>query len=427
MEERNKNRQGYKKTEVGWIPEEWDVLSLDSGCKIKHGYPFQGHLMTQRECDAPIVVSIGNYDYSGGFRFHSTVIRRYDGPYPSEFVLAPGSILLAMTCQTPGGEILGLPGIVPDDSNTYLHNQRLGLLDIKNKQRFNPLFLYYSFLSSKFNRFLVASATGTKVKHTSPSAILMYNLATPPLPEQKKIAEILSTWDEAIEQTRKLIDTKKSRKKALMQQLLTGKKRLPGFNEEWRSVRLRDLLKQVFRSVEFDDDATYDLISVRRRSGGIFYRGKTLGESILTKQLYTARSGDFLISKMQIVHGASALATDEFDGMHISGSYIALRVASPEKLDVNFLDWLSKTPYFYHLTYLASYGVHIEKMTFNLRLFLKSEIKIPANIEEQRRVVEILSTADDEIDTLEKKLTMLEEQKHGLMQKLLTGEVRVQT
>ena len=86
---------------------------------------------------------------------------------------------------------------------------------------------------------------------------------------------------------------------------------------------------------------------------------------------------------MQIIHDASALVEEEFDGLNISGSYIALRIDNPRKLYVNFFNWLSKTPYFYHLTYLASYGVHIEKMTFNLRLFLKSEIKIPEDIKEQ--------------------------------------------
>ena len=141
--------------------------------------------------------------------------------------------------------------------------------------------------------------------------------------------------------------------------------------------------------------------------------------------MYTVQKGDFLISKMQIVHGASALVEKEFDGLNISGSYIALNVANNKNLDVNFFNWLSKTPYFYHLTFLASYGVHIEKMTFNLRLFLKSKIKIPENIQEQCAIVDVLKTADDEINQLEKKLKALEKQKRGLMQKLLTGEIRV--
>jgi type I restriction enzyme S subunit len=191
------------------------------------------------------------------------------------------------------------------------------------------------------------------------------------------------------------------------------------------TYRLKNLLKQIVRPIKFDDNSVYHLISVRRRSGGIFRRGEIVGHNIKTKKMYIAQKGDFLISKMQIVHGASALVEEEFDGLNISGSYIALSITNYRKLGANFFNWLSKTPYFYHLTYLASYGVHIEKMTFNLRLFLKSEIKIPEDIQEQHAIVDVLQAADNEINQLEKKLKALEKQKRGLMQKLLTGEVRV--
>jgi type I restriction enzyme S subunit len=285
----------------------------------------------------------------------------------------------------------------------------------------DPLFIFYLLKSLNFSRF----SDNTGVPGVNRNDLHLIRVIHPPLPEQKKIAKILSTWDAAIEQTRKLIDAKKRRKKALMQQLLTGKKRLPGFKEGWKSYRLKNLLKQIVRSIKFDDNSAYHLISVRRRSEGIFRRGEIVGHNIKTKKMYIAQKGDFLISKMQIVHGASALVEEEFDGLNISDSYIALSIANYRKLDANFFNWLSKTPYFYHLTYLASYGVHIEKMTFNLRLFLKSEIKIPEDIQEQHAIVDVLQAADNEINQLEKKLKALEKQKRGLMQKLLTGEVRV--
>lgn len=294
-------------------------------------------------------------------------------------------------------------------------------LFVRNFHDNNPRYIFYLLQTLDFRRF--SDKTGVPGVNRNDLHRIRINYA--PLSEQKKIAEILSTWDETIDHTRKLIDAKKRRKKTLMQQLLMGKKRLPGIKKEWETYRLSELLKQISRRVEFDDQSIYDLISVRRRSGGVFSRGKIPGHTILTKQMYLAKKDDFLISKMQIVHGASALVTEEFDSKHISGSYIALRVRDSQKLDVDFLNWLSKTPYFYHLTYLASYGVHIEKMTFNLRLFLKSKISIPREIKEQRRIAEFLSTADEEIETLGKKLTTLEKQKRGLMQKLLTGEVRV--
>jgi type I restriction enzyme S subunit len=284
----------------------------------------------------------------------------------------------------------------------------------------HALFTYLQ-KSGTFSR--IASRT-TSIAHLGVERFARLTISLPTIPEQNAIAKMVSHWDRAIEKTRKLIDAKKRRKKALMQQLLTGKSRLKGFVGRWKKIPLNSLFNQVSRPVKFDDSAGYNLISVRRRSGGIFPRGILRGADIKTKNMYLVHTGDFLISKMQIVHGASAVVEKEHDRMHISGSYIVLKVRDG-KLSADFLKWLSRTPYFYHLTYLASYGVHIEKMTFNLRLFLKSEVEIPTDIEEQQGIADVLNEADHEIRILEKKLAALEKQKRGLMQKLLTGEVRV--
>jgi type I restriction enzyme S subunit len=73
----------------------------------------------------PIIVTIGNFRYEGGFRFEETAVKRLQGEVPEWSRLKPGSILLIMTCQTPDGSVLGIPGKIPDDGQTYLHNQRL--------------------------------------------------------------------------------------------------------------------------------------------------------------------------------------------------------------------------------------------------------------------------------------------------------------
>lgn len=412
MNKRNENRPGYRETRVGWIPADWSFSTF-------------GQLLQRvRE---PVIVEpnisyqeIGLRSHGKGV-FHKEPIKGVSIGNKSVFwVQYPALIFnivfaweqaVAVTSAREQGMIA---------SHRFpMYKQKRNNVDLS--------YVFYFFLTKRGKHLLGMASPGGAGRNKTLGQGELYRVPMPhpPIPEQKKIAEILSTWDGAIEQTRKLIDAKKRRKKALMQQLLTGKKRLPGFKEKWKTYRLNELIKQISRRVEFDDHAIYDLISVRRRSGGVFNRGKMPGHTIRTKQMYLAKRGDFLISKMQIVHGASALATKEFDSKHISGSYIALRVRDSQKLDVYFLNWLSKTPHFYHLTYLSSYGVHIEKMTFNLRLFLKSKISIPEDIKEQRCIVEALSTADGEIEQLEVKLKALEKQKRGLMQKLLTGEVRV--
>src|ERR1700761_6819012 len=103
---------------------EWIPVRLGNLVTILHGWPFKSDLYSEHLTGRPLVVSIGNFDYSGGFRFEATTQKEYRGDYPAEFNLQPGDMLLVMTCQTPGGEILGLPGRIPDDGKKYLHNQR---------------------------------------------------------------------------------------------------------------------------------------------------------------------------------------------------------------------------------------------------------------------------------------------------------------
>lgn len=249
-------------------------------------------------------------------------------------------------------------------------------------------------------------------------------LPLPPLAEQRRIAAILSTWDRAIAQTEALLAQLRLRNRGLAQQLLTGETRVAGFEAAWEEVRYRDLLKQVKRDFNWDDNATYDLISVRRRSGGVFFRETLFGHQIKTKNLRTAKAGDFLFSKMQIVHGASGLVSEEYEGMKISGSYIAVVPRDPRKLDIQFFARLSTLPWFYHQTYISSYGVHIEKMTFDFKSFLKLGIKLPPTVAEQQAIARILQAADAEVAAQEAQLTALREQKRGLMQELLTGVIR---
>ncbi|MFB3947510.1 restriction endonuclease subunit S [Aeromonas veronii bv. sobria] len=255
-------------------------------------------------------------------------------------------------------------------------------------------------------------------------------ILTPPLSEQKKIAKILSTWDKAINTTEQLLANSQQQKKALMQQLLTGKKRLLDkngvrFSGEWKAQRIGSLLKEVKRPVQWDDDSEYHLLSVKRRSEGVVLREILKGSDILTKKMNTALAGDFLISKMQVVHGATGLVTEEFNKCHISDSYIALRPKDDEKIDIAFFSWFSKQKIMYHKAFLCSYGVHIEKMTFNFNMFVKERVVIPVTLEEQQKIATILSIADQEISALQQKLAALKQEKQALMQQLLTGKRRV--
>jgi type I restriction enzyme S subunit len=218
-----------------------------------------------------------------------------------------------------------------------------------------------------------------------------------------------------------------------MQQLLSpngsgraGQKRFPEFEgEPWVEVKIGDLLKEVERDIEWDDSALYDLISVKRRSEGIVHRESLYGHEIKTKNLKDVKEGDFIISRMQVLHGASALASKEFEGTKVSGSYHTLVAHNSESINLEFFNYLSQTPYLYHLAYISSHGVHIEKMTFKIDDYLEKKIKIPPSVGEQRKIANVLLIADKEIELLKEEMAAIKKQKKGLMQQLLTGKVRV--
>jgi type I restriction enzyme S subunit len=286
-------------------------------------------------------------------------------------------------------------------------------------------YLFYVIQTHRFNQIANVSS-GTKMPRADWNFISDYPFAIPEIGEQKAIIDVISVWDNTISTIKQLIQAKKRYKKGLMQQLLAGEKRFSEFEGEgWIEVKIGDILKEIEREVDWDDSELYDLISVKRRSEGIIHREPLYGREIKTKNLKTVREDDFIISRMQVLHGASALATKEFDGTKVSGSYHTLVVRHPEKFSVKYFNYLSQTTYLYHLAYVSSHGVHIEKMTFKIDDYLKKEIKIPPSLEEQNRIVEVLEITNEEISLLQEKLAAIKKQKKGLMQQLLTGKVRV--
>jgi type I restriction enzyme S subunit len=319
---------------------------------------------------------------------------------------------------------IGTVAMVPEDlDGANCHALIISRLD---QDKADPRFLS-QYLNSEIGMArLKGLEVGSTILHINTKDLKKFRIPLPPLAEQRKIADILSTWDRAIEATEALLATARTQKRALMQTLLTGKRRFPEFEgEEWKEVRLGDVLREVKRPVAWSDDDLYRLVSVRRRSGGLFHREDLYGRDIKTKNLKNASSGDFLISKMQVVHGAMGLVRDEFDGMQISGSYIAINSKDKNRLNIEFFDWLSRMPEMYHRAYLCSYGVHIEKMTFNFSLFLKERVKLPSSVKEQARIVEVLDCAEREVMELDQHITKLRTEKKALMQQLLTGKRRV--
>ena len=287
----------------------------------------------------------------------------------------------------------------------------------------DALYLGYALNAEDAIRQKMRLGQGSSVMHLYKDDVGSIQIPLPPLAEQRKIAEIVRTWDEAIETAEAEHGSLVKQLNGLVQSLAL---RIPEGKAPngWVDWQLGDLVVEVDRRVEWDDDMIYKLVSCARRSGGIFHREDKLGSEIAVKKMQEIRSGDFILSRMQVLHGGWAMVKPDFAGHHVSDMYMILE-PRVDRLYMPYFDWISRTSWMRHLAYLASYGVHIEKMTFVPKLFLKSKVRIPDSIAEQKRIVEILDGFTQKVEISSALLELLRSQKRGLMQKLLTGEVRV--
>jgi len=408
------------------LPEGWEIRKLGEVIHYKKGFAFKSGDY-QKEGVRIIRVSDINFD-SIKEEGNIFISRDMAGKY-KDYELHTDDIIIATVGSRPPlyDSMVGKATIVSEQYEGTLLNQNA--VKVFANQTNDSRFIYNHLKTFRYVRYIETLIRGNanQVSITL-EELFDFDLILPPLAEQKKIAKILSVWDIAIGQTEKLIAFKVRQKRGLMQQLLTGRKRLQKFAaQEWKQVHLYEIVKDVIRPVTWDDDELYKLASVRRWSGGLFLRESLYGRQIKVKKLKTICEGDFLISHIQSAYGAMAIVPEGFDDTKVSELYTCLTPIDENKFDMRFLYYLSQTPHLWHMAYMASNGFFAERLrlNFNPEEFLKTKVLIPACIEEQRHIIAILETCDKEVELLSKHLDALKRQKRGLMQKLLTGQIRV--
>ncbi|MDO5356338.1 MAG: restriction endonuclease subunit S [Conchiformibius sp.] len=151
--------------------------------------------------------------------------------------------------------------------------------------------------------------------------------------------------------------------------------RFKGFDGAWEEKKIGEILSEVRRSIYLEDDKTYQLVTVKRRNEGVIYRGHLLGKDILVKNYSQLKTGDYLISKRQIIHGANGIVPSELDNAIVSNEYLI--AVSNSEVTTEFLTLISLTPQMYRKFLLSSYGVDIEKMVFNVEDWKNREINLP--------------------------------------------------
>ena len=207
------------------VPKGWRRQKLGKLFRIKHGFAFKGKYFA---ASGPyVLLTPGNFFDEGGFKSKGEKEKYYTGDPPDDYVLERGDLLVAMTEQAEG--LLGSSALIPE-SGRYLHNQRLGLITDLQEQELDKRYLYYLFNFRWLRSLIRASASGVKVRHTSPSRIGEIEVALPQLDTQRKIASILSAYADLIENNLRRIQILDEMAQALYREWFV-EFRFPGFHE----------------------------------------------------------------------------------------------------------------------------------------------------------------------------------------------------
>lgn len=187
------------------------------------------------------------------------------------------------------------------------------------------------------------------------------------------------------------------------------------YPRDWASKKIGQWLKLAERSIVLQDEEEYQLVTIRRGFGGVDSRGSFLGKNVLVKNYFIVKTGDFIISKRQIAHGACGIVPPELDGAVVSNEY---NVFLPQDgTNIQMFNLMMQLPHYKRLFYLMSDGVHIEKLLFKTQDWMKRTLAMPL-LKEQKKIAEILATQDKAIELQGRKIEELKRFKKGCLEKM---------
>ncbi len=392
MTEKTNIPQGYKDSPLGIIPQEWDVKRLGEVCTF---------LDSQRIPikDADRGKMQGKYPYYGA----SGII-----DYVNDYIFDDDLILLG----EDGANIImrSTPLAFLVSGKVWINNHAHVL---KTKSGFSRYYVCNYLESLSYDKY----NTGTAQPKLNREVCEKIPVLLPPEEEQNSISELLTTWDTAIEKQSELIEKLKLRKRAFMQQLLTGKKRLPGFSGEWEEVKLGDVFDE--RNETNRDDLP--LLSITGDKGVIYQSDsdkRDLSNDDKSKYKRICPN-DIGYNTMRMWQGRSALS--ELEGI-VSPAYTI--VTSRENVNVRFMAMLIQQPRVVYDFWTHSQGLVSDTLNCKYPDFCQVKVRIPTK-EEQTVIASVLVKAEKEIELAKEKLANLQSQKRGLMQQLLTGKKRI--
>ena len=406
-------REGYKRTTVGVIPEEWEVKKIDELTKYYDG-THQTPIYEEKGIPFYSVQHVTANDFSDTKFISEEVFEKES----ERVVMEKGDILM-----TRIGDV-GTAKLIDWDVKASFY---VSLALIKQCDDLDSKFFEQSINGALFQRVLHKKIIHVAFpKKINLGEIGKLKLPIPPLPEQQAIANCLTTWDSGIEKLTQLIAAKREQKKGLMQQLLTGKKRLDGFVGEWKRIKFSEFSNVVrggsprpineyittndnglnwLRIGDIDEDSKFIYSTEEKIKIEGLNKTRLIkkGELILSNSMSFGRP--FILKTECCIHDGWLAITEISDSVDREFLYYLI---SEDKIQSRFE----------HLA--AGSGVR----NLNKELISNFLIKLPP-YDEQKAIAKILDTADQEITILEEKLAAMKEEKKGLMQVLLTGQKRL--
>ena len=408
---------GYKQTEIGVIPDDWGVALLNDICQFIGGGTPSKKVLEYWDGDIPWISSSDLCEHD----IRSININRY---------ITEKAVSSSATQKCPPGTILIVSrvGVGKIALSNYEICTSQDFTNVVPKEH-DPLFLTYllvPIMRSKENE-----AQGTSIKGITTESIRQIKVSVPPVVEQECIAESLSDIDNMITSLEKLITKKKAIKQGAMQELLTGKKRLPGFSGEWRNINLSKKSKIKARigwqgltaSEYLDSGFAYlvtgtDFLNGKIDWGCCHYVAKDRFDQDKNIQI---QNNDILITKDGSL-GKTALVKELNKPATLNSGVFVIRPIQ-ESYDPTFVYYILSSFVFKDFLDHLSAGstiIHLYQKDIS-----KFEFAIPPTKEEQTAIASILSDIDSVIEALEQKLEKAHQIKQGMMQQLLTGKIRL--
>ena len=405
--------EGYIKIKDGVVPADWTNKRMKQWISLE-----ERPIMLQDEDDYELVTvrrAYGGVDSRGVYQGKDVLVKTYFSVEEDDFIISKRQIAYG-ACGLVPSKLHG--AVVSNEYNVFKANQGTNIHFFNLMMQLPHYKRLFYLMSDGVHIEKLLFKTGDWMKRS---------LAMPSLAEQQKIAEILSAHDKLIALKEKLIEEKKRQKKALMQQLLTGKKRLPGFSGEWKTIKLSQISQKI---TEKNTDFKFNIVFSNSAQNGIIPQTEQFDKDIANDEnidkYYVVPRGCFVYNPRISVTapcGPINVNHNTYTGV-MSPLYTVFSVNS-ELIDNDYLEqYFKSTIWFRYMNSIANYGARHDRMSITDDDFFNMPIKV-GGVDEQYAIKKILVVADKEIGILQKDLDQEKQKKKALMQLLLTGIVRV--